>query len=77
MPILQIGELSKTLTEEIRQAHPDIPWRKIAGMRDIAAHHYESWNYDDAWDTSWEDVPVLAEKVQLILKAESDRAICQ
>ena len=46
MSILQIGELSKSLTDEIRQAHPDIPWREIIRMRDIAAHHYGSWDYE-------------------------------
>jgi len=71
MPILQIGELSKALTEEMRQAHPDIPWRRIIGMRDIAAHHYESWDYDTAWDASRNDVPALAGKVRLILEEDN------
>lgn len=74
MPILQIGELSKSLTPEMRQAHPDIPWRDIIRMRDIAAHHYESWSNDRAWDTSRNDVPALAEKVRLILEADEEEA---
>ena len=70
MSLLQIGELSKSLTEEMRQAHPDIPWRDIIRMRDVAAHHYEAWSYERAWDTSRRDVPALAEKVRLILEAD-------
>lgn len=72
MPILQIGELSKALTQEMRQLHNDIPWRKVIGMRDVATHHYESWDYGVAWDTSREDVPALAEKIQLILGEETE-----
>lgn len=67
MPILQIGELAKTLSPEMRQAHPDIPWRKIVGMRDVVVHHYGSLDFDIAWSVSQNDVPVLAEKVRLIL----------
>ena len=68
MPILQIGELSKALTEEMRQSHLDIPWREIVGMRDIAVHHYGYWDYEKAWSASRSDVPALAEKVRLILE---------
>ena len=74
MPILQIGELSKALTQEMRDAHPDIPWRDIVRMRDIAAHHYDYWDYDTAWSTSQNDVPALEEKVRLILEAEANDA---
>ena len=72
MPILQIGELSKALSEETRQAHSDIPWHDVIRMRDIAAHYYESWDYDTAWNTSRDDVPALAEKVRHNLETESE-----
>ena len=74
MLLLQIGELSKSLTEEMRQAHLDIPWRDIIRMRDVAAHHYEAWSYDRAWDSSRNDVPALAEKVRLILEEDEKEA---
>ena len=70
MSILQIGELSKSLTDEIRQAYSDIPWREIIRMRDVAVHHYGAWNYEKVWGTSQNDVPALAEKVQRILETE-------
>ena len=75
MPLLQIGELSKVLTYETRQSHPDIPWHDVIRMRDIAAHHYESWDYDTAWNTSRDDVPALEEKVQLILEADEEVSV--
>src|SRR5690625_7238412 len=35
-----IGEAVKQLPEETRENHPGIPWRQIAGMRDIISHEY-------------------------------------
>ena len=38
--ILQIGELVGKLTEDFRDSHDAIPWRKIKAMRNIVAHSY-------------------------------------
>ena len=72
MDILQIGELSKSLTDEMRQAHKDIPWGEVIKMREIAEHHYGSWNRQMAWNTSQQDIPELSKKIQAILDAETE-----
>ena len=59
MPILQIGELAKNLSEEFRTSNKDIPWREVSGIRDVFAHHYGSLDYDMAWNTSKEDIEDL------------------
>ena len=38
MTLINIGELVKNITQELKDAHREIPWRAIAGMRDVAAH---------------------------------------
>lgn len=37
---LVMGEAVKRLSEDVRSAHPDVPWKKIAGMRDKLVHDY-------------------------------------
>jgi len=42
MTVINIGELVKNLSDEIRTKYSNIPWRSIAGFRDIAAHKYQT-----------------------------------
>jgi hypothetical protein len=51
-----MGEAVKRLSEDVHQAHPDIPWRAMAGMRDKVIHHYFGVNYDVVWKVAAEDV---------------------
>jgi uncharacterized protein with HEPN domain len=39
-----IGEAVKQITEDVRHRHPEIPWKAIAGMRDLLVHVY--WHTD-------------------------------
>ena len=45
-----LGEATKRLSAPFRQQHPDIPWREIAGMRDIIGHQYDQRDFDVIWD---------------------------
>lgn len=56
MPILQIGELAKRLSEDYLSSNKAIPWRAIMGMRDIFAHHYGSVDYQELWQTTHDDI---------------------
>lgn len=68
MPILQIGELVKNLSESFTLEHKNIPWRAIAGMRDVFAHHYGSIDYEMTWNTSKEDITMLKNYLQNSIK---------
>ena len=59
MPILQIGELAKNLSEEFRQTHTEIPWRAVTRMRDLLAHRYGTMDYEQTWNTSHESIMEL------------------
>lgn len=64
MPVLQIGELAKRLSEDFLSENKAVPWRAIMGMRDIFAHHYGSVDYQELWQTTHEDVLELSRFVQ-------------
>jgi uncharacterized protein with HEPN domain len=42
--VIIIGEATKRLSSEFRAQHSEIPWKDIAGMRDILAHQYDRVN---------------------------------
>lgn len=63
-----IGEAVKGLPGGLRDAHPEIPWRRIAGMRDFIAHAYFAVDLDIIWDTVTVDVPALRAQVAGILE---------
>jgi len=45
-----IGEAVKNLPESIRSEYKEVPWKKIAGIRDILAHAYFSVDKEILWD---------------------------
>ena len=63
-----IGEATKNVPEEIRQKYPDIPWKKMAGMRDRLAHEYFGVDLEILWGTATEDVPGLKVPVSKVLE---------
>jgi uncharacterized protein with HEPN domain len=65
-----IGEAVKCLTEAFRDGHPEIPWKMIAGMRDVLIHGYRRVNLPDVWKTVKELIPGLIEKAEAFLSEE-------
>jgi uncharacterized protein with HEPN domain len=62
-----IGEATKKLSLSFREAHKDIPWKDIAGMRDILIHDYIGVDLWAVWTTVEKYIPELIEKIDLIL----------
>lgn len=69
MCILQIGELCKIVSDEMRVNEKEIPWKEWCGIRDIFAHQYSNLDYQSAWDTIQYDLPELKLSIERILKS--------
>ena len=57
--ILVIGEATKRLSAEFKTRHSQIPWKEIAGMRDIVVHDYNRIDLETIWDVVQNDLPEL------------------
>jgi uncharacterized protein with HEPN domain len=62
-----MGEAVKQLPDSVRRQHPSVARREIAGMRDRLIHAYYGVNYRTVWDAVTNNVPALAENIELIL----------
>ena len=62
-----IGEAVKQLSAALTTAHPDVPWRQIAGARDRLIHAYFKVDLDAVWSMVGQDLAPLREAAQRIL----------
>jgi uncharacterized protein with HEPN domain len=62
-----IGEATKRLSSDLRSQYTEIPWRRIAGLRDVLIHQYMGVDLEAVWGITQKDLPVLKNRIKLIL----------
>ena len=70
MTAINIGELIKNVTDDLRQEHKEVPWKAAAGIRDVAAHKYQTLRMEDVYQTATMDFPMLKGLLPDLLKTE-------
>lgn len=70
-----IGEAAKNVSIDVRKQFPKIPWKKIAGTRDVLTHEYFGVKLERVWIIIKKDLPELKEKVLKMLEVLSGQTV--
>lgn len=72
MTVINVGELVKNLTDACRKNYSTLPWKAIAGFRDIAAHKYQTLRMADVYETVKQEFPIFYVEIDKILKIQNN-----
>jgi len=62
-----IGEATKHISPELRQSHPEIQWRELAGFRDVLIHNYMGVDLVEVWNIIKNELPQIKSSLKLLM----------
>ena len=65
--LMIIGEAVRAMDPAVKQKYPTVPWRQIAGMRNVLVHDYFRINHAIVWETVEKDLPAFRQQVDEIV----------
>ena len=63
-----IGEATKHIPDDARQKYSEIPWKEMAGMRDVLIHDYISVDVETVWLTANDKIPQIRPMIEKMAK---------
>jgi uncharacterized protein with HEPN domain len=76
LSLVIVGEAATKIMDghpAFAEAHPEIPWRSIRGMRNRIAHGYFDINLDLVWETIRTSLPALLEQLSAARRDAGDK----
>lgn len=68
-----IGEAAKNIPDEVIVRYPQIPWRKMYGLRNIISHEYFGIDYEMIWEIAENNLPKNLEDLRIIIEKEKNK----
>lgn len=65
-----MGEAARRVSEEFREAHPDLPWSEMIGMRNVLIHDYNRVNLNTVWNAIQNNILTLIEQLTPLVPPE-------
>jgi uncharacterized protein with HEPN domain len=65
-----IGEAARRISPELKEAHPEIPWRLIVDQRNVLIHAYDEVETERIWALAQQDIPRLLEQLAALVPSE-------
>lgn len=69
--IEKIGEAAAAIPDEVRNQHPEVPWKTIVGLRNKVIHHYFAVDHEVIWQIVTNNIPATRGKIAEILREYS------
>ncbi len=70
-----LGEATKRISVNLRNKHAHLPWKQMAGMRDVLIHDYLYVDLDIVWKTLSESIPAIEAEIENLVSNIGDEEV--
>jgi uncharacterized protein with HEPN domain len=62
-----IGEAARQIPSEVRERYPEVPWRRVIGLRNVVVHEYFAVDVEIVWTVVRQSLPELKEALRRMM----------